>query len=95
MKVVWTDNARDQLQAIHDFIAQTSADYAKRTVDRITHRSKQIASFPLSGRIVPECQFPQVREVIEGSYRIIYHIAPDQINVIAIIHQAQQTPWKD
>lgn len=30
-------------------------------------RSKQIASFPLSGRIVPEYELNVVREVIEGS----------------------------
>jgi plasmid stabilization system protein ParE len=30
----------------------------------------------------------QIREVIEGPYRIIYHIKPDQIDVLAIIHGA-------
>ena len=31
----------------------------------------------------------QVREVIEGSYRIIYYIKPDQIDVLAVIHAAR------
>jgi toxin ParE1/3/4 len=31
----------------------------------------------------------QIREVIEGSYRIIYHIRPDQIDILAVIHGAQ------
>jgi plasmid stabilization system protein ParE len=30
----------------------------------------------------------QIREVIEGAYRIIYHIRPDQIDVLAVIHAA-------
>ena len=30
----------------------------------------------------------QIREVIEGSYRIIYHIMPDQIDVVAVINSA-------
>lgn len=30
----------------------------------------------------------QIREVIEGAYRIIYHIKPDQIDVIAVLHGA-------
>jgi toxin ParE1/3/4 len=55
-------------------------------VDRLTHRSQQIAEFPLSGRRVPEYDIDQIREVIEGSYRIIYYIKPDQIDVIAVIH---------
>lgn len=33
----------------------------------------------------------QIREVIEGSYRIIYHIKPDQIDILAVIHAAMNT----
>jgi toxin ParE1/3/4 len=49
VKVLWTDSAVAQLQAIHDYLAQTSPDYAVRIVDRLTRRSIQIAAFP-SGR---------------------------------------------
>jgi plasmid stabilization system protein ParE len=49
--------------------------------------------FPLSGRMVPEAGLGQIREIIEGAYRIIYYIRPDQIDVLAVIHGAQQTPW--
>ena len=31
----------------------------------------------------------QIREVIEGPYRIIYYIKPDQIDVLAVLHGAQ------
>jgi len=31
----------------------------------------------------------QIREVIEGPYRIIYHIKADQIDVLAIVHGAR------
>lgn len=40
--------------------------------------------------MVPECDMPQIREIIEGQYRIVYHIKADQINVIAVLHTAQQ-----
>jgi plasmid stabilization system protein ParE len=58
-------------------------------VERLTRRSEQIANFPFSGRIVPEFETEQIREVIEGSYRIIYYIKPEQIDVIAVLHAAQ------
>jgi toxin ParE1/3/4 len=54
MKVVWTDTAKRNLRTIHDYIAQTSPAYAKRMVDRLTSRSRQIGIFPLSGRVVAE-----------------------------------------
>jgi len=90
MKVQWTDNAREHLRAIHAYISKSSPLYAKRIVDRLTNRSRQIGSFPLSGRIVQEYERGQIREVIEGPYRIIYYIKPDQIDVLAVIHGAQQ-----
>ena len=90
MKVHWTATARGHLDAIHDYIAQDSPIYAKRVVDRLTRRSQQIATFPLSGRTVPEYDIDQIREVFEGSYRIIYRIKADQIDVLAVIHGARE-----
>ncbi len=86
MRVHWTDTAQAHLDAVHAYITQDSAEYANRTIDRITRRSQQIADFPLSGRRVPEYDMDQVREVIETPYRIIYHIKPEQIDILAVIH---------
>jgi addiction module RelE/StbE family toxin len=88
MKVHWTDTAEGHLDALYTYIAQDSPEYAKRMVDRLTRRSQQIADFSLSGRRVPEYDIDQIREIIEGPYRIIYHIKPDQIDVLAVIHGA-------
>ena len=88
MKVHWTDSAEGHLDAIHNYIAQDSPEYAKRLVDRLTRRSQQIAEFPFSGRRVPEYDVDPIREVIEGPFRIVYHIKSDQIDVLAVIHGA-------
>ncbi len=93
MKVHWTETAVNQLVAIHDYIARDSPAYALRVVDRLTRRSQQIGQFPNSGRMVPEWDLPHLREVIEGPYRIIYRIREVQIDVVTVIHGAQQTPW--
>jgi plasmid stabilization system protein ParE len=92
VKVLWTDAAVAQLEAIHDYIAQTSPEYARRIVDRLTKRSIQISTFPFSGRLVPEYELNEVREVVEGSYRIIYLIKADeaQLEVLAVIHSARE-----
>jgi toxin ParE1/3/4 len=90
MKVFWTETAIRHLSAIQTYIEQTSPTYAKRVVDRITARSKQIATFPHSGRIVPEFDNNRIREVIEGSYRIIYLFQSDHIEVLAVLHGSQQ-----
>ena len=89
MNVRWTETALEHLAAIHAYIAQNSPAYATRVVDRVTRRSQQIAQFPLSGRRVPEYDLGQIREVIEPPYRIIYHIKPDGVDVLAVVHGAR------
>jgi len=93
VRVHWTATAINHLRHIHTYIGQSSPEYALRVVDRLTRRSQQIAQFPESGRIIPETDLPQIREVMEGPYRIMYHITPDQVDIIAVIHGSQQTPW--
>ena len=90
MSIHWTDTAIEHLSAIQAYHKQNSPVYAQRIVDRLTRRSQQIINFPLSGRIVPETNIPQISEVVEGPYRIIYYIKPDQIDILAIIHGSQQ-----
>ena len=58
-------------------------------VDRLTQRSEQIATFPWSGRKVLEYEAENIREVIEESYRIIYRIKPNQLDVLGVIHSSQ------
>jgi toxin ParE1/3/4 len=88
MKVHWTDTAEGHLDAIYAYIAQDSHEYARRMVDRLTRRSQQIGKFPFSGRRVPEYDADEIREVIEGSFRVIYRIKSDQIDLLAVIHGA-------
>jgi plasmid stabilization system protein ParE len=92
MNVHWTHNATHHLVDIYDFISKDSKYYARRMVDRITKRSEQIAFEPLSGRIVPEYQDSNVREIFEGPYRIIYLVLKRRIDVLAVIHGARLLP---
>jgi len=89
MKAHWTRNAISHLANMYEYIALNSPTYAKRTVDKITRRSEQIAGQPYSGRKVPEYDAEDIRELIEKPYRIIYRIKPDQIDVVAVIQGAQ------
>ena len=92
MRAHWTNTAIEHLLAIYEYIARDSRVYAQRMVDRLTQRSEQIAGFPLSGRMVPEYEAEDIREMIEKPYRIIYRIKPDQIDVLAVIHCAKLLP---
>ena len=93
MRVRWTREAVNQLQGIYDYIARDSTEYALQTVDRLIKRSRQIADFPYSGRMVPEFEVPEIREIIVGSYRLVYTLDPETLYVVALFHGAPEPPW--
>ena len=89
MNVYWTDTAKSHLIEIQKYISKHSENYARRTINSLTKKTIQLSTFPLSGRVVPEFNIEQIRELIEGPYRIIYYIKPNQVDVLAVIHGAQ------
>ena len=79
----------EHLLAIYEWIARDSPLYALQIMDNLTKRSQQMSDFPFSGRMVPEFEVQDLREVIEGAYRIIYRVTADQIDVLAVVHGTQ------
>jgi toxin ParE1/3/4 len=89
LRLRWTEQAVAQLSAIAEQIATSSPVYAETVVDRIVHRLAQAQRFPESGRMVPEYERPEIRELIEFPYRVIYRRGPEAIEVVAIVHSRQ------
>ena len=42
--------------------------------------------------MVPEYRDPDIREVLEGQYRVIYEVTAREIHVLAVIHGTQLLP---
>lgn len=89
VKIIWTESALQDLKSIHDYISQDSKIYADRFIEKIIIRTEQLENFPKSGRIVPEFDLPIIRELIEGSYRIVYKINVENILITRIHHSAR------
>ena len=67
MKVVWTDQARERLFEIEDYIiTQGSPSNAEQFIQRLIDRAKVLVDFPNSGRIIPEYASADYRELIEA-----------------------------
>lgn len=89
VRLIWTDLAIDDLKSIHDFISLDSKVYAKRLVSKILKKIEQLQLQPQSGRIVPEFSDENIRELIEGNYRLVYKIIGDKIFIVRINHSAR------
>lgn len=71
-QLIWTRKAIEDVLSIRQFIAQDSLYYAELVTQRLIAAVERLPALPQSGRIVPEINDPTVREVIHGSYRIVY-----------------------
>lgn len=82
----WTPQASDDLAAIFAYIAKDSEHYAQLTVRELIAAVGPLRDFPEVGRIVPELNRPDVRELIWRSYRIVYQTTPlnDAVRVLTI-----------
>ena len=78
------------LKAINDFISLDSKFYAARFINRLIQRVDQLVLFPDSGRIVPEKNNPEIRELIEGNYRIFYRQHKNFITILRIHNAAKR-----
>lgn len=70
-KIKWTEKAGGHLQAIHDFIARDSRTYATRFVTSLIQATEKLKKMPYCGRVVPEFEQDELREVIYHGYRIV------------------------
>ena len=90
-KIIFTNGARDDLHQLHEYLSQNSPAYAKRLLDKIISRVDMLHNFPQSGRKLPEAPSDELlRELLEGNYRIIYELLPDERILILKIHHTSR-----
>ncbi|MCD5407515.1 MAG: type II toxin-antitoxin system RelE/ParE family toxin [Desulfotomaculum sp.] len=89
VKVTWTDQALDDLDSICCFIARDSFQYAKLFAIRAFESTGRLEMFPESGRVVPEINCKDIREIILGNYRIIYRILVAEVEIITVHHASK------
>lgn len=85
--VKWTGPAKLDLKDIHHYIAKDSRYYAQKVSQDILSKSEKLKRFPETGRVVRETDDPNIREIFVYSYRLIYEVLPDSIQVLALIHE--------
>jgi len=76
--VQWTAQAGDDLAAIFAYIAQDSEHYAALTVRQLIAAVGHLRQHPEIGRVVPELNRRDVREVLWRSYRIVYQFLAER-----------------
>lgn len=88
-QVRWGGPARDDLFQAAEYIARDSRLYANALLDAARDAARSLSVFPERGRRNPEIGDESVREIFVQSYRLIYEVHADAIDVLAFVHGAR------
>jgi len=86
MRVVWSPLAVARVREAAEYIARDKPGAAKGWAEGVFRRVAQLTDFPTSGRVVPELGREDLRELIQGTYRIIYRIEKKAVLILTVRH---------
>ncbi len=85
-QIIWSALAKEHLKEIDRYIAEGSPFYSVIFIDKLIVSVEKIGMHPRLGRIVPEFERDDLREIFFHKYRIVYTIKNDTITIVAIVH---------
>jgi toxin ParE1/3/4 len=93
-KIVWTLRSREDLRDIATFVAKDNPAAALKLGDLIFARVDTLEKFPELGRIVPERNQPNIREIVVKNYRVVYRIRQKEkiLEILRVWHGARGEP---
>ena len=91
-QVTWAPAALKDIEAIAEYVARDSVDQAALMVARFLEAADRLAEFPESGRLIPEMSNPHCREIVVGSYRVMYRLEGGQVWITGVVHGARD--WR-
>jgi len=92
VKIVWSPLAMERAAEIAEYISRDNPTAAEKWIDTVFSKVEQLKSFPENGRIVPEINSKDFRELIYGNYRIICRLEKIQVSILTIRHEKQILP---
>ena len=92
MKILWTQLALFDLDQAYNYISNTSPNRANDIIDRIEQSVILLQQFPQMGR---PGKIPGTKELVipQTPFILPYRITETTIEILAVIHGAQQ--WDD
>ena len=88
-RLIWTQESRQWLRDIYEYIARDSAGAARKVVRGIFDRAHLLLEFPEMGHLYQPRKYPRVRILLYGHYRVLY--LPDKsgdIYILGVFHGA-------
>ncbi len=84
MKLLWTKESLSKLQEIETYIAADNPKAANELVNKIIFLAESLIDNPKKGRVVPELQISQIRELIHKNYRLVYLLKRNSVEILTV-----------
>ena len=71
------------------YVAQDSRPAAERLLILALDAASSLDVYSERGRVVPEFNNPNVRELLVQRYRLLYEVTPAEVQILAFVHGAR------
>lgn len=88
MRIIISNEVRNDITEIYEYIARDSLKYANETIKNIYSRITELENSPYLGRYIPELLDKKYRELLYKNYRIVYSVLEEKniIYIYFVIH---------
>jgi len=96
LRIVWTEAALKDLELAAGYIARDSSHYALVFARETVAAARSLNILAKRGRVVPEINDSDIRELFVCNYRLIYRISSQSAYIIGFIHGSRDllSLWK-
>ena len=91
-ELIWSPRSVADLEEIRAYIEADAPAWADLTVRRLVAAVERLRQFPDSGRMVPERQSPELREIVSGEFRIVYRRRSGTVEIATVFRGTRDFP---
>jgi len=84
LRILWAPLAIDRASEEAAFIARDKPEAAKRWLEGLLRTVDRLASFPLSGKRVPEITNSEYRQLTYRSHRVVYRVHEETVAILTV-----------
>ena len=90
VEVRWSPKAADDYESLIKYYEKNAPKFAQTLAKQIIYIIENLDQFPKMGRMVPELQNEEIREIIYRNFRIIYRLKEEILEIVRIIHGSRR-----
>lgn len=84
-RIIWTEPALQDLDAIADYISLDKPAAASRFVQQVFQRIEQLATHPKSGVVPAELKGTEYRQLVIPPVRIFYRVKKEIVYIVFVM----------